>query len=209
MFDDHRKAELTSSPGPDERLEMEKRLGISIALNAIIFVVELIGGIFTNSLALISDALHNLSDFFALILSYGASKIVVWKSNSQKTYGYVRIELFVAFINAVALVLIGLYIIYEAVQRFITPRPVAGGWMLVIAAIGFMANTAATFLLKQHAHHDLNVKSAYLHLLTDAIESLAVIIVGVLIAWQQWYIDRKSTRLNSSHSDRSRMPSSA
>jgi cobalt-zinc-cadmium efflux system protein len=165
-----------------------KHLVIAIVLNAIIFIVELIGGILTNSLALISDSLHNLSDFFALILSYIASRVAQWKSNSEKSYGYVRVEIFVAFINSMALVLIGMYIIYEGIQRFAHPQPVAGGWMLIIAAVGFVVNTAATLLLKTHAHHDLNMKSAYLHLLTDAIESLAVVVVAGIIAWKDWRV---------------------
>jgi cobalt-zinc-cadmium efflux system protein len=147
-----------------------------------------VGGLLTNSLALISDSLHNLSDFFALILSYIASRVVQWKSNSEKSYGYVRVEIFVAFINSMALVLIGIYIIYEGIQRFAHPEPVAGGWMLIIAAVGFVVNTAATLLLKTHAHHDLNMKSAYLHLLTDAIESLAVVVVAGVIAWKDWRV---------------------
>ena len=165
-----------------------KHLIIAIILNAVIFIVELVGGILTNSLALISDSLHNLSDFFALILSYIALKVIQWKSNSEKSYGYVRVEIFVAFINALALVLIGLYVISEGIQRFAYPEPVAGGWMLVIAAVGFVVNTAATLLLKSHAHHDLNMKSAYLHLLTDALESLAVVVVAGIIVWKDWRI---------------------
>ena len=163
-----------------------RHLVIAIVLNAFIFLVEFAGGIFTNSLALISDSLHNLSDFFALILSYIASRVVQWKSNSEKSYGYVRVEIFVAFINSMVLVLVGLYIIYEAIQRFTHPEPVAGGWMLIIAVVGFVVNTTATLLLKSHAHHDLNMKSAYLHLLTDAFESLAVVVVAWLIAWKDW-----------------------
>ena len=163
-----------------------KHLVIAIALNAFIFIVELVGGVLTNSLALISDSLHNLSDFFALILSYIASKVVLWKSNSEKSYGYVRVEIFVAFINAMALVLIGLYVTYEGLQRFSHPEPVVSGWMLVIASVGFVVNTVATLLLKSHAHHDLNMKSAYLHLLTDALESLAVVVAAGLIAWKDW-----------------------
>jgi cobalt-zinc-cadmium efflux system protein len=165
-----------------------KRLVIAIILNAVIFIVEFVGGFLTNSLALISDSLHNLSDFFALILSYIALRVVQWKSNSEKSYGYVRVEIFVAFINATALVLIGLYVIYEGIQRFAHPEAVAGGWMLTIAVIGFVVNTAATLLLKTHAHHDLNLKSAYLHLLTDAVESLAVVVVAGIIAWKDWRI---------------------
>jgi cobalt-zinc-cadmium efflux system protein len=163
-----------------------KHLGIAIILNAIIFIVELTGGILTNSLALISDSLHNLSDFFALILSYIASKVILWKSNSEKSYGYARVEIFVAFINAMALVLIGMYIVYEGLQRFAHPEPVLGSWMLIIAIIGFIVNTAAALLLKTHAHRDLNMKSAYLHLLTDAVESLAVVLVAGLIAWKNF-----------------------
>jgi cobalt-zinc-cadmium efflux system protein len=114
--------------------------------------------------------------------------VVQWKSNSEKSYGYVRVEIFVAFINATALVLIGMYIIYQGIQRFAHPEPVAGGWMLIIAIVGFVVNTAATLLLKTHAHHDLNLKSAYLHLLTDAVESLAVVVVAGIIAWKDWRI---------------------
>jgi cobalt-zinc-cadmium efflux system protein len=165
-----------------------KRLVIAIILNAVIFIVEFVGGFLTNSLALISDSLHNLSDFFALILSYIALRVVQWKSNSEKSYGYVRVEIFVAFINATALVLIGMYIIYQGIQRFAHPEPVAGGWMLIIAIVGFVVNTAATLLLKTHVHHDLNLKSAYLHLLTDAVESLAVVVVAGIIAWKDWRI---------------------
>jgi cobalt-zinc-cadmium efflux system protein len=186
MSDDNHAIEPHYSSTADEQHKIEKSLGISIALNAVIFIIELVGGIFTNSLALISDSLHNLSDFFALILSFIASKVVRWKSNSEKSYGYVRIEIFVAFINAMALVLIGMYVIYEGIQRFAHPEPVAGGWMLIIASIGFVANTTATLLLKTHVHHDLNMKSAYLHLLTDALESLAVVVIAVLITWKDW-----------------------
>jgi cobalt-zinc-cadmium efflux system protein len=163
-------------------------LAIAIALNALIFIIELAGGILTNSLGLISDSLHNLSDFFALILSYVASKVVQWKSNSEKSYGYVRVEIVVAFINAIVLVLIGMWVVYEGIQRLGSPVPVAGGWMLAVAAVGFVFNTAATLLLKTHAHHDLNMKSAYVHLLTDAVESLAVLVVAGIIAWKDWRI---------------------
>jgi cobalt-zinc-cadmium efflux system protein len=159
---------------------------IAIFLNAFIFIVEFVGGLFTNSLALISDALHNLSDFFALILSYFASKAVLWKANPNKSYGYVRIEIFVAFINSITLVVIGGYIVHQGIYRYLHPEPIAGAWMIIIAVIGFLANTASTLLLRKDAHRDLNVKSAYLHLLTDAIESLAVVIVGILIYWLHW-----------------------
>lgn len=97
-------------------------------------------------------------------------------------------EIIAAFINSMMLVLIGLYIIYEGIQRFSHPEPVVGKWMLVIAGVGFVVNSAATLLLKSHAHHDLNTKSAYLHLLTDALESLAVVVVAGIIAWKDWRV---------------------
>jgi cobalt-zinc-cadmium efflux system protein len=165
-----------------------KHLTLAIILNGVIFVVELAGGILTNSLALVSDSLHNLSDFFALILSAIASRVVQWKSNSEKSFGYVRVEIFVAFVNSMALVLIGVYVIYTGVNRFYHPEVIAGNWMLLIAGVGFVVNSAATLLLKSHAHVDLNMKSAYLHLLTDALESLAVVVVAGMIAWKGWYI---------------------
>jgi cobalt-zinc-cadmium efflux system protein len=165
-----------------------KRLGIAIFLNAIIFIVELIGGLLTNSLALISDAIHNFSDFVALILSYFATKIALWNSNHDKTYGYVRIEIFAAFINSIVLVVIGIEIIYEAIRRIGHPEPVLGLWMIVIAVIGFIANAFSTVLLKEDAKRDLNMKSAHLHLFTDAIESFAVIVIGGLIYWFDWDI---------------------
>ncbi|HTY35833.1 MAG TPA: cation diffusion facilitator family transporter [Bacteroidota bacterium] len=165
-----------------------KHLVAAIGLNALIFLVEIVGGVMTNSMALISDALHNFSDLLALALSYAASRIVLWKSNSQKSYGYGRVEILVAFVNATALVIIGVYVIYEGVLRFADPRLIDGTWMLIIASVAFVANTAGTFLLKQHAHDDLNLKSAYLHLLTDAVESIGVVVVAALIAWQGWQV---------------------
>lgn len=165
-----------------------KHLVAAIGLNAVIFLVEIVGGVMTNSMALISDALHNFSDLLALALSFAASRIVLWKSNSQKSYGYGRVEIMVAFINAAALVIIGLYVIYEGVRRFAEPQVVNGIWMLSIASLAFVANTAGTLLLKQHAHADLNMKSAYLHLLTDAVESIGVVVVAALIAWRGWQV---------------------
>jgi cobalt-zinc-cadmium efflux system protein len=165
-----------------------KRLWTAIVLNASICLVEIAGGILTNSLALVSDAIHNLSDVLALVLSYVASKVVLWESNPQKSYGYVRVEIFVAFINALTLVAIGGYIIYEGIRRFFSPEPVLGAWMIIVAAVGLAANAISTILLRKDAHRDLNTKSAYLHLLTDAIESLAVVVVGIAITWKGWYI---------------------
>ena len=165
-----------------------KHLGLAILINAVIFCVELIGGLLTNSLALISDAFHNLSDVVALILSFGAARLARKKPSAEKTFGYGRFEILAALINAVTLVGIGGYIIYEGILRLANPAPVAGKWMMAIAVVGFLANTASTLLLRGDAKHNLNSRSAYLHLMTDALESLGVIIVGILIYWKGWYI---------------------
>jgi len=165
-----------------------RNLAVSIVLNSFISLAELIAGLFINSLALISDAVHNFSDVFALILSFIAARVVEWDSNHKKTFGYLRIEILAAFINSVSLVLVGGYIIFEAIHRISNPVPVAGLWIMIIAGTGFIVNAASSLLLKKDAGHNLNIKSAYLHLLTDAINSLAVIIIGALIYWFNWFI---------------------
>lgn len=161
---------------------IERPLFYSILLNGVIAFTELVGGLFANSLALISDALHNFSDFIALIISFIAARVMHWDNNEKKSYGYFRVEILAAFINAVALVLIGVYIIYEAVSRLYSPEDVHGRLMIIIAAIGFVANLLSVLLLHPHKKENLNAKSAFLHLMTDAAESAAVIIAAVLIS---------------------------
>jgi len=160
----------------------EKPLLYSIVLNGLIALTELIGGLFANSLALVSDAMHNFSDFVALIISFAATRIMSWDGNSRKSYGYFRFEILAAFINSVLLVLIGVYIIYAALARFSHPAKIDSGLMLVIAAVGFGANGFSAFLLHRHRHENLNIKSAFLHLTTDTLESAAVIVTAILIS---------------------------
>ncbi len=166
----------------------ERNLVISIILNTVIVVGELVGGILSNSLSLISDALHNFSDLISLILSFVAARIVKWRATPEKSFGYLRAEIIVAFINSTALVVIGVYIIYEAVNRFLNPEPVAGLWLIIIAGISFLANAASTILLHKNSKNDLNAKTAYLHLLFDSINSLLVVLAGILIYYFNWVI---------------------
>lgn len=161
---------------------IERPLFYSIILNGIIAFTELAGGLLSNSLALISDALHNFSDFIALIISFIAARVVRWNNNEKKSYGYFRVEILAAFINATALVLIGVYIIYEAISRLYSPEDIHSRLMIIIAAIGFVANVLSVFLLHPHKGENLNAKSAFLHLATDAAESAAVIVIAVLIS---------------------------
>ena len=166
----------------------ERNLIISIVLNAIIVAGELIAGIISNSLALISDALHNFSDLISLVLSLIAARMKFWKANSKKSYGYIRAEIIVAFVNSSTLLIIGFYIIYEAVGRLLTPEKVAGKWLIIVAGLSFIANSISTYLLHKNSKEDLNTKTAYLHLFYDAINSLLVVIAGILIYFYNWYI---------------------
>ena len=166
----------------------ERNLIISIFLNAVIVAGELFAGIISNSLALISDALHNFSDLISLVLSLIAARMKFWKANSKKSYGYIRAEIIVAFINSSTLLIIGFYIIYEAFGRLFTPEKVIGKWLIIVAGISFIANSLSTYLLHKNSKEDLNAKSAYLHLFYDAMNSLLVVIAGILIYFYNWYI---------------------
>lgn len=166
----------------DKSHPIDRKLLYSIFLNGLIAVTELIGGMFANSFALISDALHNFSDFVALITSFIASKMMYWRNNEKKSYGYSRVEILAAFLNAIVLVLIGAYIIYEALARLYHPENIEAELMVIIAAIGFVANVVSVLLLRPHRGENLNAKSAFLHLMTDALESAAVIVAAILIS---------------------------
>lgn len=161
----------------------ERKLLYSIILNGLIFAIELIGGLLANSLALISDALHNFSDFVSLIISLAAARMMNWSGNEKKSYGYFRVEILAALINSVTLVLIGIYIIYEAIGRLSTQVKIQPELMVIIATIGLVANLFSVLLLKPYREESLNARSAFLHLFTDALESAAVIITALMISF--------------------------
>lgn len=156
-------------------------------LNVFITVVEIIGGIMANSLALLSDALHNLSDTIAILLAYIAAKVSKRSSNERKTFGYKRVEILAAFFNALVLIGISVFLVYEAIIRFSQPEPVKGLLMLIVASAGLIFNLLAVLLLKKHSGESLNIRSAYLHLLGDTLSSFAVIIGGILIYFYEIY----------------------
>jgi cobalt-zinc-cadmium efflux system protein len=164
-----------------QSIQISSRLFLSIILNAFITLVEIIGGIASNSLALISDAIHNLSDTLALTLAWLANRVSQRKPNARLTFGYKRFEILSAFINASVLTAISIYLIYEAVIRFLHPEPVKPTLMLAIAIIGLFANLFSVLFLHHDSTHSLNVKAAYLHLLGDTMSSLAVIGGAILI----------------------------
>lgn len=168
----------------------EKNLLVATFLNTVIAIVELAGGILSGSLALFSDALHNLSDAFATFIAYMATLIAKREANQNKTFGYKRIEILAALINAVILIVLSAYLLKEAWHRWNHPEPINSMIMLVVAMVGLLANVYALIILKKDAGKSINVKAAYLHLIGDSLSSVVVIIGGVLITlFQVYWID--------------------
>lgn len=164
------------------------KLWISILLNLLITLAEVIGGILSNSLALLSDAIHNLNDTASLGISLVARKIAKRGVNSSKTFGYKRAEIIGAFVNLITLVIVALFLIKEGVERFFDPQPINGLTMFVVAIVGLLGNLITAFLLHQGSKESLNMKSAYIHIISDALSSVGVIIGGWLIMNYQWYL---------------------
>ncbi len=153
----------------------------TIVLNLIITAAQIIGGIISGSLALISDAIHNLSDSVSVILAWLAQVLSSKPSTLKSTFGYKRAEILAAFINSVALIAISVYLISEAVNRILHPKPVDATWMFWLGLLGLVANGISVLILEREKNKNINIKAAYLHLLGDALTSLAVIIGAVLI----------------------------
>ncbi len=154
---------------------------IAMLINFAVFAVEAVGAWMSGSLALLSDALHNFSDFLTLVLAWAATRLVLRAATKTRTFGFLRSEIIVAFVNALTLLGIGLFLVWEGVGRTVTPVDIEGTPVILFGAVGFIANTASTMVLRPHAHHDLNARSAFLHLATDALESAAVVVGGVLM----------------------------
>lgn len=169
------------SHGHDHTASSRKNLLAATILNIFISVAELIGGIVSGSLALYSDALHNMGDAFSTFIAWIANIIAGKKSTTKRTFGFKRIEILAALLNSVLLIAITLYLFAEAVERLKNPQEINSGLMLVVAVIGLIANIVAVILLYKDAGHSLNVKAAYLHLIGDSLSSVVVIIGGILI----------------------------
>lgn len=160
---------------------------IAIALTAVTLLAEVIGGFWTNSLALLSDAAHVFMDLFALVLSLAAVKLSRLPASDRHTFGFHRSEVFASFINGLTVFLMALVILYEAWGRFAEPQEVKSLPMLLIAAIGLAMNLLAARALHSHSHDDLNVKSAFLHVIGDAAASVGVIAGGLIMHYSGWY----------------------
>ena len=164
-----------------------KNLLFSIVLNIVITVAQIIGGILSGSLALISDALHNFSDVLSLIFSYIANVLSKRKASINQTFGYKRAEIIAAFVNAISLMIVAVFLIFEASQRFSNPEPIKSNLVIWMSLLGIIANGLSALLLKKDADHNLNMKSAYIHLFTDMMASVAVLIGGILMKYYQIY----------------------
>lgn len=164
-----------------------KNLFLSILLNVVITLAQIIGGILSNSLALISDALHNFSDVLSLVFSYVAHKLSRRKASLDQTFGYKRAELLAAFINSATLIIVACILIYGAIERLINPHEIKSNLVIWLALLGIVVNGLSVILLKKDADHNLNMKSAYLHLLTDMMASVAVLVGGLLMKFFGWF----------------------
>jgi cobalt-zinc-cadmium efflux system protein len=167
-----------------------KGLKIALAITLAIMLLEFFGGLLTNSLALISDSGHMLSDSSSLVLSLIAFWLAAKPVSPEKTYGFHRFEILAALFNGVTLFVIAVFIVWEAFGRFFNPPAVASGSMILIAAIGLLANLASAFILmrKGDVKHNVNLKSAYLHVLGDALGSVGAVAAGLLMYLFGWYV---------------------
>lgn len=164
-----------------------KNLLLTIVLNIIITLAQVVGGILSGSLALISDALHNFSDVLTLIFSYIANKLSQKKASLNQTFGFKRAELIAAFTNSITLIIVAVYLIFEALYRFQNPHFIESNLVIWMSIFGIFINGFSAFLLKKDAKKSINMKSAYIHLFTDMMASVAVLTGGLLMKFYHIY----------------------
>jgi cobalt-zinc-cadmium efflux system protein len=164
-----------------------KHLGVALGITLSFFLVELTGGYVTNSLALLADAWHMLNDATALVFAFVAAWIALRPNDVRKTFGYYRAEILAAFLNGIFLWIIVAYIFYSAYERFTHPATIATSEMLVIAIVGLAANGLSAFALSRSRSESLNVRGAYLHVVSDTLSSVGVIAAGFVMLFTGWY----------------------
>ncbi|MBN1828294.1 MAG: cation transporter [Deltaproteobacteria bacterium] len=168
-------------------LDLGGRLIAAMALNILIPAVQIYGGIISGSMALISDALHNISDFSSLLISYAALRIGRRGASYSHTFGYKKFEVLAALVNVALLYGASAYIAYESWRRLMEGPQVRGGVVIWVAIIGLVANALSALFLRQDARENMNIRSAFLHLVADAIVSLSVVILGIVWLFKPWY----------------------
>ncbi len=164
-----------------------KRLFFTVLLNAGITIAELVGGLISGSISLISDAIHNFSDVLSLIISYVANKLAKREATEKQTFGFKRSEIIAAFINSATLIVLAFFILYEAVMRFIEPVEISADLVIWLALGSIIVNGLSVLFIKSDARGNMNIKSAYLHLFGDMLTSIAVMTGGVLIKYFHIY----------------------
>ena len=181
----HDHGDGTHTHGAD-RADIKRRLVGVLALTAVFTVAEVVGGVLSNSLALLADAGHMFSDVAALGLSVMAIGLANRPPSDRRTYGYARFEILAALVNGAALLVVAVLIVAEAWDRLREPVAIDGGVMLVVASLGLIVNVIAAFVLHAHAHDNLNVRGAYLHVLGDLLGSIGAIAAGVVVLTTGW-----------------------
>lgn len=164
-----------------------KSLVISIVLNVAITIAQIIGGLISGSIALLSDAAHNFSDVLALLFSYIAGKLSKRERTLEQTFGYKRAGIFAAFFNSATLMIVATILAREAIGRLMNPQPIEGNIVIWLAALGIVFNGFSAILVKKGAESDINMRSAYLHLFTDMLTSVGVLIGGFAMTFLGWY----------------------
>lgn len=164
-----------------------RNLFITIFLNILITLAQVIGGIISGSLSLLSDALHNFSDVLSLIISYVATVLSKKRASVNKTFGYKRAEIIAAFVNSSTLIVVAIVLVKEAIERFMNPVEIESNLVIWLALLGIAANGFSVLLIKKDAEANMNMKSAYLHLFTDMMASVAVLIGGLLMKFYALY----------------------
>lgn len=176
-----------TSPSASAAAEHKQRLAIVLTLTSVYLLAEVIGGLLTHSLALLADAAHMFTDVGGLALALFAIRLGEKPATSERTYGYYRAEILAALANAIVLIGVSLYVLYEAYERFQNPPTVASKPMLIVAAVGLGVNLAGLFLLRSGSEYSLNLKGAYFEVLSDLLTSVGVIVAAVIMWAKNWY----------------------
>lgn len=163
------------------------RLLITLVINLLIPAAQVVGGIYAQSMALISDAVHNFSDFAAILIAYFAYLIGKKGASPTHSFGYKRAEILGAAINVALLVAALVFILYEAIDRFRHPQPVIGHIVIILAGVGILGNGLSAWLLHRDSKHSLNVRGAFLHMVGDMLTSVLVLINGIILVFRPWY----------------------
>lgn len=164
----------------------DRRVAFAVAVNLLLTAAQIVGGVLAGSLALVADALHNLSDAISLVIAFAARKIARRPADSSMTFGYGRVEVVAALINYTTLIIVGLYLVYEAVLRFIDPQGVDGWLVVIVAGLALVIDTITALLTFRLSKSSMNMRAAFLHNVADALGSIAVIVAGTLIVLYDW-----------------------